>query len=368
MVSADGTANDNYGISVAVSGSLAIVGAPLKSVAMGVVYIYALGSKGWALQEELSEPVFEDYAYFGLSVAINGTLAVVGSPGYESKSGRAYGLVQNGTSWKFQVLESTAASVGAGYGRSVAINGKTAIVGAPLAYESAVQSGTVSTFNWNGTSWVFQTTFAPKDGANGDGFGTSVAVSGTTAIVGAPNKTVTGLANRGAAYLLALNGTTTPTSTELSEPGGGAAGDLFGSSVAINGSSVVVGAPGWSSGRGTAYLYLHSTNWLPVGSLVAGDGAIGDAFGSSVSISGSSVLVGAPSASCLSQGHEGAAYLFTQTASSGWTQTNKITASDGAPGESFGSSVSIDGANSIIGEQGANVGPYGAQGAVYFTP
>ena len=152
----------------------------------------------------------------------------------------------------------------------------------------------------------------------------------------------------------------------------GVADGLFGSSVAISGNTVVVGAPGmvgnYMAGPGSAYVFAESASrWTEVATLTASDGAAGDGFGCSVAISGSTVVVGAPNAAVGSNGSQGAVYVFTES-KSGWanmTQTARLTASDGVTSDGLGSSVGISGNTVVAGAPGAAVGGNLLRGAVY---
>ncbi len=127
-----------------------------------------------------------------------------------------------------------------------------------------------------------------SDGAAGDGFGTSVSISGSTIVVGASAHAVSGHAGQGAAYVFTASGSTWSQAAELTASDG-AAGDGFGTSVGVSGSSVTVGAPGHAvsghAGQGAAYVFTLSGSSRPQsGELTASDGASGDQFGDAVTI------------------------------------------------------------------------------------
>ncbi len=135
----------------------------------------------------------------------------------------------------------------------------------------------------------------------------------------------------------------------------GATGDDFGVSVSISGNTVVVGAPTADNSLGAAYLFTEPAsgwaNLTQVAKLTASDAAVNDFFGGSVSISGNTVVVGACNATIGANGGQGASYVFTEPAS-GWTnmtQTAKLTASDGRANDEFGASVSISGNTLVVG-------------------
>ena len=136
----------------------------------------------------------------------------------------------------------------------------------------------------------------------------------------------------------------------------GATGDDFGVSVSISGNTVVVGAlRSADNSQGAAYVFTEPAsgwaNMTQAAKLTASDGAANDYFGDSVSISGNTVVVGACNATVGANGGQGAAYVFTEPGS-GWTnmtQTAKLTASDGAADDDFGDSVSISGNTVVVG-------------------
>jgi len=180
------------------------------------------------------------------------------------------------------------------------------------------------------------------DGAEGDGFGSAVAVSGSSVVVGAKGDDDNGSAS-GSAYLFHTNGAF---EKKLTAPDG-LSGDNFGLAVAVSGSSVVVGANldddnGFSSGSA----YLFHTNDAFVKKLTAPDGAEGDGFGYAVAVSGSSVVVGAK----LDDDNgfnSGSAYLFHTDG----VFVEKLTAPDGLSGDKFGSAVAVSGSSVVVGVQ-----------------
>ena len=149
----------------------------------------------------------------------------------------------------------------------------------------------------------------------------------------------------------------------------GATGDQFGSSVAISGNTIVVGAVLADNGQGAAYVFTEpNAGWgdmTQVAELTASDGVSGDFFGDAVSISGNTIVVGADNASVGANGSQGAAYVFTEPAA-GWanmTQTAKLVAPNGQADADFGAAVSISGNTIVVGAD--NPDHLNAQGAAY---
>ena len=201
---------------------------------------------------------------------------------------------------------------------------------------------------------------APKGTAN-DEFGVSVSISGNTLVVGADSPY--NVNTRGAAYVFtepASGWANTAQAAELTASDG-TANDFFGYSVSISVSTVVVGAWGTTVGansqQGAAYVFTEPAygwaNMTQTAKLTASDGAANDYFGVSVSISNNTVVVGALNATVAANSQQGAAYVFTEPGG-GWTnmtQTAKLTASDGAAGDFFGIAVSLSGNTVVVGAE-----------------
>src|SRR5205807_436508 len=155
-----------------------------------------------------------------------------------------------------------------------------------------------------------------SDAAAGDQFGYSVAIYGSTAVIGAYQKN----SNTGAAYVFVLSGTTWSQQAKLTASDA-AAGDDFGYSVAISGSTAVIGAYDKNSDAGAAYVFVRSgTTWSQQAELTASDAAAGNDFGTSVAISGSTAVIGAPH----NNSFTGAAYVFVRSGTI-WSQHAELT-------------------------------------------
>ncbi len=224
-----------------------------------------------------------------------------------------------------------------------------------------------------------QAELTASSGASEDELGASVAVSGDTIVVGAPNFKV-GEVHQGAAFVFVRPATGWATAHQNAEltSSNGEEGDEFGESVAISGNNVVVGAHfekvGGHDGQGAAYVFvMPRTGWAgsltQSAELVASDGAMLDHLGFSVAISGKTVLAGAPHRN----GEQGAAYVFSEP-SGGWgskeagetvTQAAELTASGGAANDELGLSVAVSGKTGVAGAPGHKVAESEKQGTVY---
>jgi hypothetical protein len=151
--------------------------------------------------------------------------------------------------------------------------------------------------------------------------------------------------------------------------GDGAAGDHFGSALALDANTALVGAffadVGANSEQGAAYVFTRAgVVWSQQQKLVAGDGEADDYFGFPVAVSGNTALIGADAADIGSNDEQGAAYVFTRSGGS-WSQQQKLLASDGAAGDYFGVSVSLDENTALVGAYAAGISDNPAQGAAY---
>jgi len=308
----------------------------------------------WTGQQELTASDGAMGDQFGGSVSLSGDTAVIGAADRNAYQGAAYVFVQSGGVWSQQ--QELIASDGAGsdaFGNSVSVSGDTALIGA-----SGKNSGHGAAYVFVRTSgvWTQQQELTASDGAAGDNFGWSVSLSGNMALIGAPDKS----SYQGAAYMFTLSGGVWRQQQKLRAPDG-AVGDKFGYSVSVSGNTAIAGAVGKNSSEGTAYVFVQSgTAWAQQRELTASDGAAGDWFGGSVSVSGNTALIAARAKTINSQAQQGAAYLFMQSGGT-WSQRQELTASDGAAGDSFGGSASLSGDTAAIGALGKS----DYQGAVY---
>jgi hypothetical protein len=225
--------------------------------------------------------------------------------------------------------------------------------------------GAAYAFVENGTEWTQQAELTPSDGMSEDSFGGSIAVSGSTALVGASRHPV-GSQWPGAAYVFVESGGTWSQQEELTSSDG-ASEDSFGCSVAVGGSTAVVGAEshkvGSNAQQGVAYVFVESgLTWSQQAELTSSDGVAYDNFGSSVAIGGGTVVAGAPE--LLLNPRPGAAYVFVESGGT-WIQQAELTASDGAAYDSFGSSIAVSGSTAFVGAHGHTVGSNQQQGAAY---
>jgi hypothetical protein len=241
-------------------------------------------------------------------------------------------------------LEPAEVQPGDGFGECVGLSLETVAVGAPFHDGAATDGGAVFVYIFNeptGT-WPLQKRLLAPDALAGDELGQACAVDGDTVVVGAPGRDDNG-ADSGAVYVFFRAGTTWGVQTKLLASDG-AAGDGFGSAVAIFGDTVLVGArhadaPGVDSGA--AYVFTRSgTTWTEEAKIAASDTTAGDEFGSDVGLAGDSAVVGSPLDDD-SGTDSGSGYLFSRTGTT-WTEDGKVSPPELESGDLFGTSVDID--------------------------
>jgi len=254
-------------------------------------------------------------------------------------------------------------------GYSVSISGDTIVVGAPYATVSGHDAqGAVYVFERPASGWADMTQTAKltaSDGQVNAFFGSSVSISGDTVLVGADGANIGTKMSQGAAYVFvkpAKGWADMTQATKLLAPDG-AAKSYFGSSVSVSGDTAVVAADGANVGSnyfaGAVYLFVRpAKGWetvlQPSAKLIASDASKGDQLGYSVAIRGNTVVAGARSATVGANSRQGAAYLYVKPAD-GWKDTHetaKLIASDGAKDSQFGYAVCIDAGVVVVGAPG----------------
>ena len=356
---------------VALGNDTLAVGAP-DAEASGSVYVLQRSERAWSEVVRLTpmSPVNQDG--FGAAVAIDGDTIVVGAPGV----GVAHVFVRMGSTWQRQQILTGAAADR--FGTSVGVSGDTIVVGAPQHDATATNSGAAFVFTRSGSTWSQQGSplEAQLPRAN-DAFGTSIAISGSSIIVGAPLEdgagsgvnpsTGSGKAESGAAYVFVRVGTAWSQQVYLKGSNSGA-DDRFGTAVGISNNTVVVGAPNEDSNgsptdntsfeSGAAYTYDRSgTTWTSGAYLKASNIVTSTFFGSAVAIDRNHLIVGSAREISTSTGLDGipnqngvgcgAAYLFRRGAS--WAQLRYVKASNTSTNANFGASVTIDGDTFAVG-------------------
>jgi len=238
-----------------------------------------------------------------------------------------------------QRIAPSDSQAGDDFGKAIAMSGSTALVGAPW-HDSGW--GAAYVFVRSGSSWAEQQKLVPKNQQSSDLLGTAVALDSDTALV-------TTYRWSAGASVFVRSGSTWTEQQKLF-PGDGGPGGGFGVSAALSGDTAIVGQANQQTktAPGAAYVFVRSgSTWTEQQKLVPDDSADWDQFGIAVALSGDTALVGAWAPFT----NTGAVYVFTRSGSV-WTQQQKLSASDAAAGDEFGTAIAIDGDTSIVAGQG----------------
>ena len=349
------------GQSIAIDGNLVAVGSPYDDVGgenSGVVKVYDRATG--ALLHLLKNPRAADGDSFGFSVALSGTRLAVGSPFDNTgadNSGRAYVFELAGATPTIPTatLNNPSPAIDDSFGYSVSISGTRLVVGAYLDDNGASNAGRVYVYSLGGTATLTNTLNNPTPAVN-DLFGISVGISGTRVVVGAIHNVVSGTGS-GSAYVYDLAGASPSVPITLNNPTS-AVDDDFGASVAVSGTRVVVGDPKDDTAladAGSAYVYdvTSATPTMPIFTLNNPAPGGDDEFGNSVAISGTRVIVGAATDDTGAM-EGGSAYVYDLA---GATPTVPVTTLNNPTGHVlFGDSVAISGTWLAIGAPFADFG------------
>jgi cysteine-rich repeat protein len=347
----NGIDNDYFGDSVAIDGDYIVIGVQNdddRGINSGSVYIFKRDGNVWSQQQKIiaNDGAYEDN--FGGSVSIQGDHIVVGAYGDNNNTGSAYIFKRDGNVWsQQQKIIANDKAVNDYFGLSVSIQGDHIVVG---AYGDNNNTGSAYIFKRDGSVWSQQQKIVANDGVISDRFATAVDIDGDYVLVGSYFSDVNGNSYSGSAYIFKRDGNVWSQQQKIIANDGGVH-DYFGSTLAINGDYVVIGLKkddDNGSNSGSAYIFKRDGNvWSQQQKIVASDGEAYDHFGDSVNIDGDYIVVGA-SGDDENGSNSGSAYIFKRDGSI-WSQQQKIVASDGEAYDNFGSAVTVSGDSIVIG-------------------
>src|SRR5499426_2316816 len=350
----DGTAADFFGMPIAISGNTLVVSAPGDDVTVanqGSVRVFVRDSGVWIEQQTLTASDGTGLDGFGRAVAINGNTIVVGASGHDGSRGAAYVFVERGGVFnQAQKLVASDRAANDLFGTSVAINGTTLVVG---AMGDDGNRGAAHVFAQTDGLWIEQQKLVAGDRSVPafpfDTFGRSVVLSGDTIIIGTPRDGIGAPTPAGAAYVFRLVDGVWSQRQKLAASDDGPT-NRFGNGLALSGETLVVGAPGASNDRGAVYVFARDQAgvWIEQQKVVASDGRL---------------LVGAAGDDVGPNNNQGSAYVFSLT-NGIWTEQQKLTASDGATGDGLGFSVELRGNELLVGPHLDTVAGNMVQGSV----
>ena len=399
LVPADGVVDDHFGETVSICGDAAAVGAKGNlGKRVSAVHVFARNGSTWIQQAKLTPSDPNSRNLFGNAISISGDIVAAGDTwggGRVPHSGSAYIFSRKNMKWSQEQKLTGSLDTAAKdrFGNSVSISGDTAIIGAPEDNNAGGESGGAYVFTRNVSNWTLQQKLTPVDIEIGSYLGRTVAISGDTAAIGPlirkcdtglvfvfsrlngvwtqqAKLSVPGIANEpilclyvaisgdtiaagtgsmhdlgGSVYVFVRNGSTWTLQAKLNSPHPDEE-KVFGSTLSLSGDTLIVGVPGENGGifgvkkkSGSAYVFTRrGSTWIQIQKLTASDASAGEMFGSSVSISGDTAAIGTRGK--YKNDHSGAAYIFT--CSNGvWTQQAKLTNSSAS--DEFGETVSISG-------------------------
>jgi hypothetical protein len=395
-----------FGQAVAIDRDTLVIGAPNEG--LGAIHVFGRTGDGWIEQARVAS---QSSRQFGQSVAVSGDTLVVGAPGDDSGatgidgdptggfaiySGAVYVFVRSGTSWiKQAYIKASNAGERDTFGTSVALSGDTLVVGAPgeasswmgidgdQMDNSAEDAGAAYVFVRAGATWTQQAYIKATNTDAHDRFGSSVAVSGDTAVVGSPSEASSAVGingdqnddravSAGAVYVFVRAGATWAQQAYV-KASNTRTGGFFGGSLAVSGDTLAVGAlteTGISTGvngdqrgsgvpSGAVYVFARASGqWTQQAYIKASNAGGGDAFGASVALSpasGDFLAVGAlgEASSGAAQSDDtapgaGAAYLFARSGDM-WFQGAYVKASNVEFGDKFGSAVAVSATELVVG-------------------
>ncbi|MEM9544940.1 MAG: FG-GAP repeat protein [Bacteroidota bacterium] len=370
------SSSDYFGYSVSISGSIAVIGAHLDDDAgtdAGCAYVFELIGGIWTQTAKLTASDAANNQWLGYAVAISGDVIVAGAYRDGGDQGAAYVYERPMGGWiNMTETGKLTASDGTGgdkLGLSVSISGDVIVCGASEDDDNGTNSGAAYVFEKPMGGWGTMTETAkltPSDGNGSDLFGFSVSISNTTILVGAYFHD-SGETDAGAAYIFEepMEGWASATEDAKLTASDRSDNDWFGYAVAINGDDAIVGAYGDNSEAGSAYIFTKSgANWTTTSDAtkVESEVSLGtDRFGYSVAISNGVAVVGAPYMDNPNV-DQGSAYLI-QKRDGTWNNslgTFTLKASDGVTDDRAGWSVAVSGNTIFSGAYSSTGFDFGA--------
>jgi hypothetical protein len=357
ILGADTAAHDLFGYALALDGDRLAVGVPADDSPLGdagSVYLFERNQGGperWGQVAKLTASDALSSWYLGVSVALDGDTVLAGAPG-ATDDGAAYIFTRQADGQWPETAKLTRPPDPdtETFGDSVAIEGDTLFVGSEGDNEKGSLAGAVWVYERHAAGppqWRLVAKLTAQSPTPDARFGNASAVEGGILAVGAYKDREKAL-EAGAVHIFEQDGRGAWVEVAKLMASDGALGDALGISLAISGWTVVAGAPN-SGTAGAAYVFERDESgaWAEAAKLTASDAGVGDYFGGSVAIYGDLIVVGAEHEG--PPGVTGAANLFQQQADAQWVEVAKLKPSDGAYLDEFGSSVAAGPATAIVG-------------------
>ncbi len=310
LTASDAAAEAYFGYSIAVSGYVAVVGAPRddndNGVEAGAAYVFRFNPFLQMWYEEAKLLAYDGDAYdrFGDAVAVDGETIVIGAYWDDDQgtdSGSAYVFQFDGTDWipDVEKLLADDGESGDHFGSAISVSGERLLIAAEYDGDNGYHSGSAYIFGPDGDGWVQQAKLLATDGDVNDVFGVSVAIEDDTAIIAAYNDDNENGDDAGSVYVFRYSEMASWGQVDKLMASDGSTGDVFGVSVSLYGEYLVIGAfydDDNGSNSGSAYVFKYdesSATWVEQQKLLPADGAMEDYFGRSVSIFDDEIVIGA---------------------------------------------------------------------------
>jgi len=358
LVANDGLAEDSFGYSVSIDGTTALVGAYKRDEKgvedSGAAYVYVFSQNGWQLQDKLIANKPKDHDTLGGNVALRGDVAALGVIGRDDigeNAGAVYIFERNSGIWsQKQVLTAFDGKADDSFGQSIALTDNFLVIGAPNSNSPHSKTGAAYVYHRIDNSWKFHSKLTANDGAAGDLFGISVAINKDTLLVGADlNDEVA--ENAGAVYAYVLSNKQWVHQAKLTASDG-ANTDIFGVRVALSGDTALISARRDDIERvgvdaGSAYIFeRHNGKWTQKQKLLAPDGNADDRFARGVALQNNTAIISAMHHDANGE-NTGALYVYTQSKGQ-WAFASKLIAPEGKPQDRYGWNVSLSGSRAMV--------------------
>ncbi len=325
---------DVFGASVAIADDVLVVGTPTETVggepAPGAAYVFGRTAGRWSQRQRMPDPNAATTASFGAAVAVSGTRFVIGAPDEDAGAGAVYlfdfDRIRGGWTQRQRIVAAPRVA-GSRFGASLALSGDFLAVGAP---DETSGAGAVYTFTPSAPDfWSPMSRVLPSDTSAGQGYGTSVALDGQELAVGAPGDT----SGRGAVYAHENSGRNWIQRKKLL-PTAPTGSEALGVAVSIEGGTIVGGC----GARRAAFAYTRGANgYAAAGTLEPADDG-DDRFGAAVAVAGDTLCVGAPFANA----GRGALHVYARRGTT-FVEREVLAPQDLAADAHFGSSAAASG-------------------------
>jgi hypothetical protein len=367
-----------FGARVSVDGSVALVGSPsanfnVATVTGGEAHLFRYDGSSWVPEQILRAADPTRAVSYGMSVAVSGPVAVVA--GYENQACTDKPLCIRGAAFVYRynyvtrlwveeqkLVPANTSTVSLNdwqnqLGPYVAVSGNAIVLGLHFDEPAGPNSGSAITYHYDGQSWIQQQKLTAQTPAAGAYFGLEVAIDGDVAVVGAYLDTVDfwmrpRVQAAGSAHVFRYDGRQWNREQMLAAYYDGQVNDLFGVSVSVSGDVIAVGshlADDKGTDAGSAYVFRYNKFinwWIQEQKITASDATPGAELGRSVSVHGGVALISAFRDNTAGF-RSGVVYAFRNVGTQ-WIQTDKMRASDEATGDRFGRSISLSGDIALI--------------------